>query len=196
MPFRTANDGRRGRAAVYARLVMLRTTHQNAVNDDTHTMEKMPLFHKIIATGFGSGYCPLAPGTAGAVLATIAWYAYSALTGSYWATMTITVALVIVFTVLGVWSSGVAEKYWGRDPRRAVVDEMVGVWIALLAVPPEPHWGYGVAALVLFRFFDIAKPLGIRRLEDLPGGYGVMADDILAGIYSMLIIFIYRWACT
>lgn len=158
------------------------------------TMGRMPLFHKIISTGFGSGYCPVAPGTAGALLATVVWLAYSSLTDDYPTTMAITAGLVIVFTILGIWSSGISEAYWGKDPRRVVVDEMVGVWIALLAAPANAHYGYAVAAFVLFRFFDIAKPLGIRQMERLPKGIGIMADDILAGIYSAVVILIYRWA--
>lgn len=158
---------------------------------------RVPLFHNIISTGFGAGYCPKAPGTAGALLATLLWYAYATAAGDGAVTTVVTAALIVVFTVLGTWSATVAERYWGRDPGRVVVDEMVGVWIALLAAPSATSaWGYGVAAFVLFRFFDIVKPLGIRALEKLPGGYGIMADDILAGIYSAIVILIYRWACT
>ena len=159
-------------------------------------MAKIPLFHNIIATGFGSGYTPLAPGTAGALLATLIWFAYASFISNYAIIMTVTALLVVVFTVLGVWSSGIAEHYWGNDPKRVVVDEMVGVWIALLAVPADAGWLYGAAAFVLFRFFDIAKPLGIRKMERFPGGYGIMADDVLSGIYSMIVIFVYRWICT
>ena len=66
---------------------------------------------------------------------------------------------------------------------------MVGVWIPLAVVNPG-EWLYIIASLVLFRFFDIVKPLGVRKMENLPGGIGVMADDILAGIYSLVIILI------
>ena len=69
------------------------------------------------------------------------------------------------------------------------VDEMVGVWIPLLAVPDNDKWiWYVVAAFVLFRAFDIAKPLGIRKMESLRGGVGVMMDDILAGVYSFILL--------
>lgn len=77
----------------------------------------------------------------------------------------------------------------GEDPSRVVVDEMVGVWIPLLAVPDNDKWiWYVVAAFVLFRAFDIAKPLGIRKMESLRGGVGVMMDDILAGVYSFILL--------
>ena len=159
-------------------------------------MAKIPLFHNIIATGFGSGYSPVAPGTAGALLATIIWLAYASVVADYRVTLTITALLVVVFTALGIWSSGIAELFWGEDPKRVVVDEMVGVWIALLAVPSDWGWLYVAAAFALFRFFDIAKPLGIRRMERLPGGVGIMADDVLSGIYSLIVIFVFRWTCT
>lgn len=159
---------------------------------DFFVMAQIPLFHHIIATGFGSGYSPIAPGTAGALLATVLWWAYASFLPEPY-TLIVTICLVCLFTALGVWSSGVAERYWGNDPSRVVVDEMVGTWIALLAVPANSHWGYIIAAFVLFRFFDILKPLGIRKMENLPGGYGIMADDVLSGVYGMLLILIYRY---
>lgn len=82
-------------------------------------------------------------------------------------------------------------KYWGEDPSRVVIDEMVGVWIPLLVVP-DGGWWYVVAAFALFRFFDIVKPLGVRRMERFRGGVGIMMDDILAGIYSAILLGIIR----
>ena len=69
---------------------------------------------------------------------------------------------------------------------------MVGVWIALLAAP-QGHIGYAIVAFILFRLFDIFKPLGIRKMEDFKGGIGVMMDDILAGIYSFVLLIGARW---
>ena len=89
----------------------------------------------------------------------------------------------------------VSEKYWGKDPSRVVIDEMVGTWIALLAVPADYYIGYMFAAFILFRFFDILKPLGIKQAEKLPSGYGIMADDILSGIYGGIVILLYRFVC-
>ncbi len=155
-------------------------------------MPKAPLFHNFIATGFGSGYSPIAPGTAGALLAMLIWWGYSLLFSHCISIPVLTFIVIVVFTFAGVWSSSVVEKYWGEDPSRVVVDEMVGTWIALLAVPEGAHWGYMLAAFVLFRFFDIVKPLGVRKMESLPSGFGIMADDILAGIYGFIIIYLYR----
>ena len=95
--------------------------------------------------------------------------------------------------MLGVWSSSVSERSWGEDPSRVVMDETVGEWIALLAVPASGHWGYVLAAFVLFRFFDIVKPLGVRSMEKLKGGYGIMADDILSGIYAAIVIVVFNY---
>lgn len=155
-------------------------------------MPKAPLFHNFIATGFGSGYSPIAPGTAGALLAMLIWWGYSLLFSHCISIPVLTFIVIVVFTFAGVWSSSVVEKYWGEDPSRVVVDEMVGTWIALLAVPEGAHWGYMLAAFVLFRFFDIVKPLGVRKMESLPSGFGIMADDILAGIYVFIVIYLYR----
>ena len=132
-------------------------------------MKRVPLIHIIIATGFGSGFSPFAPGTAGALLATLIWLALSCAVSP-------TLLLII----------------WGEDPSRVVVDEMVGVWIPLLAAPAGNLW-YALAAFALFRLFDIFKPLGIRKMEYLKGGVGVMMDDILAGIYSLILLIVARW---
>ena len=144
----------------------------------------------LIGSGFGSGFSPVAPGTAGALLATALW-----LVGSYTlpplVLLWLTVGCVLLFTAAGVWATDRLEPYWGEDPSRVVVDEMVGVWIALLAAPAGSI-GYGVAAFALFRLLDIFKPLGIRRMESLPGGIGVMMDDILAGTYSFILIILAR----
>lgn len=150
-----------------------------------------PLFPKLIATSFGFGFLPVAPGTWGAVFAIIVWlplYLWVSPALTVW----ITAAAVLVFTVLGTWASSVSERYWGKDPVIACVDETVGQWISLLPVAGVavcPWWEI-ILSLALFRFFDIFKPLGIRAMERLPRGYGMMADDILAGLYSAVILLI------
>lgn len=154
--------------------------------------EKFPIFHKLIATSFGAGFSPVAPGTMGALFAVAVWYLLFALL-DYATLMLALSGLIVVFTVLGVWSSSVSERYWGEDPSRVVMDETVGEWIALLAVPASGHWGYVLAAFVLFRFFDIVKPLGVRSMEKLKGGYGIMADDILSGIYAAIVIVVFNY---
>jgi phosphatidylglycerophosphatase A len=149
-------------------------------------------FHKIIATGFATGYSPIAPGTAGSALATVIWWILSIFLPSPCTLVLTTAFLIIVFTALGVWSSGIMETLWGKDPSRVVIDEMVGVWIPLLAVK-EGNIYYVLCAFVLFRLFDIFKPLGIRKMENIKGGWGIMMDDIVAGIYSLFILIGIQW---
>lgn len=154
-------------------------------------MKRPPFLPMLIGTGFGSGFSPVAPGTAGALLASLIWFFLSFfLTG--FTLLWVTVILILVFTIAGVWAADRLEPVWGEDPSRVVVDEMVGVWIALLAAPVGHVW-YGLGAFVLFRLFDIFKPLGIRRMESLPGGIGVMMDDILSGIYGFILLIAVRW---
>ena len=154
-------------------------------------MNKPPFLPMLIGTGFGSGFSPVAPGTAGALLAFAVWYVLSFLVSSS-ALLWLTVLLVLAFTVAGVWAANRLEQAWGEDPSRVVVDEMVGCWITLLAAPAGHLW-YGLAAFGLFRLFDIWKPLGIRRMENLPGGIGVMMDDVLSGVYGFIILIGARW---
>ena len=154
-------------------------------------MKRAKLFHIIIASGFGSGFSPFAPGTAGALVAVIIWTVLFYVNPPS-ILLVVTSLLIVLFTAAGIWSADKLESEWGKDPSKVVVDEMVGVWIALLAVPVGNVW-YILFAFLLFRFFDIFKPLGIRKMEQLEGGIGVMADDILAGIYSFLLLMGVRW---
>lgn len=154
------------------------------------TDEKFPLFPKMIATSFGAGFLPVAPGTWGALVAIVLWlplYIWLPGTPAY----IITAIAVVAFTIGGTWASSVSEKYWGKDPVVACVDETVGQLISLIplcsGVDVAPWWLI-IVSLALFRFFDIFKPLGIRKMENLPGGIGMMADDILAAIYSVVIL--------
>lgn len=155
------------------------------------SMKKPSFLPVLIGTGFGSGFSPFAPGTAGALLAALIWFGLSFIVSEI-CLIWLTVVLVLVFTVMGIWATNRLEPCWGEDPSRVVVDEMVGVWIALLAAPSGNVW-YALGAFALFRLFDIFKPLGIRCMESFPGGFGVMMDDILAGIYSFVVLIGVRW---
>lgn len=147
-------------------------------------------FPKMLATSFGAGFLPVAPGTWGALVAIVLW-----LPLYIWASPVVavsaTAAAVVIYGIAGTWASGVAEKYWGEDPVVACADETVGQWLSLLPVIGGicPWWEI-LLSLALFRFFDIFKPLGIRAVEKIPGGAGMMADDVLAGIYSAVILLI------
>jgi phosphatidylglycerophosphatase A len=145
------------------------------------------LFHKITSTSLGIGYIGKGAGTVAAVAACICWYLV--LGGGYASVPALIVTVLI--TALGVWSGNVVESIWGKDHQRVVIDEVSGMCISLLFLPVT--WKFVLAGLILFRFFDIAKPLFIRKLEALPGGWGVMADDALAGLYSNILLQVMRY---
>jgi phosphatidylglycerophosphatase A len=138
--------------------------------------------HKLIATGLGIGYIRKGSGTVAAAVCALAWYLAQA--DGYPAL--VSYALTAMIVVVGVWSSGNVEQYWGKDSNYVVIDEIAGMSISLLFLPVTIP--VVVAAFMLFRFFDIVKPLYIRRAEQLPGGWGVMADDVAAGIYSNVLV--------
>ncbi|MCS6930011.1 MAG: phosphatidylglycerophosphatase A [Saprospiraceae bacterium] len=143
-----------------------------------------------VLCGFGIGWLPLAPGTWAAALAALI------AAGIEWLTPTFfpLVVALAVGAALGVGLANMSriEAVWGKDPAPVVLDEMAGMWAALWVAPPE--WWAWVAVFFLFRFFDIVKPLGIRHLEKLPHGWGVMLDDIAAGIYACISWQVFWWA--
>ena len=146
-------------------------------------MKPLRLINKLIATALGLGYSPIAPGTMGAI-GGIAVYLLIVNTLSQ--VNLILGLLTILFLILGIIASNKLEAEWGKDPSKIVIDEVVGVWIALLFIPSG--WQYTLGAFLLFRFFDIVKPLFIKRAEKLKGGWGVMFDDVLAGIYANIVL--------
>lgn len=154
-------------------------------------MKKLPLLPTIIGTGFGSGFWPWGPGTAGALTGMLIWYALSFMLNST-LLFAVTLSCIVVFTIAGTWAVRRLSPFCGSDPQKVVIDEMVGVWIPLLAVPASDIW-LALASFVLFRLFDILKPLGIRTLDRRKGAFYVMADDILAGVYSLIIIVAVQW---
>lgn len=146
-----------------------------------------------IACGFGSGLFPRAPGTAGSLVALIPWwFALRELPLAWYATV-----LVLAFA-LGVWACDVAGRRLGVDDHRALVwDEFVGQWIALCAAP-RSSWpwtaAFMAAGFLLFRLFDVWKPWPIRIADRrVHGGLGVMLDDVLAGIYALIVMQIAAW---
>ena len=150
----------------------------------------------LLATGFGSGLSPIAPGTAGSLVGLlIAWLLAShvPILGSWLGLLMSGLALGL----LGVAISGpVCRALEAEDPGCIVIDEIAGqMWAAAGAVlvPGAPVWAW-IAAFVLFRFFDVVKPLGIARLQRLPGGWGVVADDLGGGLAAGLLLALAgRW---
>ena len=146
---------------------------------------------KIIATSLGFGYAPFGPGTFGTALGLIIYvmvaYTFNIVDSNSQSLNLnfLLIALVIIFTWLGTWSARLLEPEWGHDPGKIVIDETIGVWITILFIPFS--WVNVMLAFVIFRFFDILKPLGIRAIDEkLHSPFSVMLDDIVAGIYSAL----------
>jgi phosphatidylglycerophosphatase A len=132
----------------------------------------------VVATVFGVGYAPVAPGTFGSAAGLVLWWLLPSTTVVH------AVAIVALFAV-GSWSGNVAEHYYGRtDPGQVVIDEVMGVLITLFMNPVG--WRGAIGAFLLFRVFDVIKPYPSNRLEKLHGGVGVMADDGMAAIYANL----------
>lgn len=150
-----------------------------------------------LATGLGSGLSPVAPGTAGSLVGlAIAWALvhHAPIIGH-------PVGLLmsgLAVGLLGVAVSGPVVRALGsEDPGCIVIDEVAGQMIACsgaAAVAGAPLWAWA-AAFVLFRFFDVVKPLGIRRIQTLPGGWGIVLDDLLGGLYAAALVALAgRWA--
>jgi phosphatidylglycerophosphatase A len=138
--------------------------------------------NQLLSSVFGIGYIGKGGGTIAAIgYCTIWWLLPPSFTEG---NLQIWITLVIIF--LGTFSAGKVDKIWGKDSSKVVIDEVAGMAISLLFVPQHP--GYLATGLVAFRFFDIVKPLGIRKAEALPRGWGVMADDVLAGIYALAVV--------
>lgn len=165
-------------------------------DNNNHPLGEAPWFHVILSTGLGTGFCPGAPGTAGAFLGLLIWYGLSFLVSVstlFW----ITLGLVIVTTVVGAWTSKVMERYWGEDPRTVVIDEFVGTWIPCLvagvAGAPLMTGILGLFSFAMFRVIDIVKTPLCRKLERVPDGWGVMLDDVLAGFYALILTLLLRY---
>ncbi|MCK8494974.1 phosphatidylglycerophosphatase A [Spirosoma sp. RP8] len=137
---------------------------------------------KLIATGLGIGYIPKGGGTVASVACCLVWYWLAPGDSSFFAPFLIT-GLV---TAIGIWSADSVEEQWGKDSYRVVIDEIAGMCLSLLFIPI--HEKSLLAGLLLFRLFDISKPFGIRKLEKVSGGWGVMLDDLLAGLYTNLLL--------
>jgi phosphatidylglycerophosphatase A len=135
-----------------------------------------------IASGFGSGFSPFAPGTVGSAAALLPWLWLRTLPFPYYA-----IALVLAFAI-GVWvSAWVVRRSGVQDPQVVVWDEFVGVWIALIAAPIG--WTWMLAGFASFRLFDIWKPWPVSWADEkLHGGLGVMLDDVFAGIYALIVM--------
>jgi phosphatidylglycerophosphatase A len=140
---------------------------------------------RLLATAGGLGYAPIAPGTVASLpVALLIWLAAP---GDVWLG-----AAALVVTGLGIWASHVeARRVEVKDPSSVVVDEVAGMLVALVAQPRSLRWV--LVLFVLFRVMDVWKPFPIRQLQALPGGLGIVVDDLLAGVYASALGSLARW---
>ena len=140
----------------------------------------------LIATTAGLGYAPIAPGTVGSAAGVVIY-----LLTSHWSFLA-QLALAASVTIVGVWASTVAAQYFGRsDPSQVVVDEVAGQLVTFLGTGVGPAGA--VAGFFLFRALDIIKPWPANRLEALHGGVGIVADDVMAGLYGCAVLHAVVW---
>jgi phosphatidylglycerophosphatase A len=138
-----------------------------------------------VATFFGAGRLKPGPGTWGSIAALLLW------AGAEWAFHLSRVAMALMLAggialalIVGIPAATIAARESGReDPGFVVIDEVIGQWIALLGCPFD--WTHALVALLLFRVFDITKPFPARQLEQLPEGWGIVFDDVAAGLYAL-----------
>lgn len=141
---------------------------------------KINFFEKFIGSGFYTGYFPIASGTVGSAAA-ILIYLIPGFENFY-----IIIPAAILMAVYGIYIGTKFEKKYGKDPAQCTIDEVVGTWISLFALP-KTFWVILVSFL-LWRILDIIKPPPARNLERLNGGLGIMIDDVVSGIYTLLIM--------
>jgi len=134
----------------------------------------------LIGSGFYTGYIPFASGTWGSLAALIIYLIPG------FEKPVVIIPAIIVFIILGIITGNKFDVIYGKDPAECTVDEIVGMWISLLFLPKT--FLVVTAAFFLWRAFDIIKPSPARQAEKLPGGLGIMMDDIIAGLYSLLLL--------
>ena len=146
-------------------------------------------FFWMIATFFGIGHLQPGSGTWASAVTIVLWSTASLWLPSAWL-VPAAVAISVLVTLLGIPPSTVVARESGiEDPGFVVIDEVAGQMIAIIAVPM--NWKYMLAGFILFRSFDIVKPFPLRRLEALPGGTGIMMDDVGAGLYALALLQIW-----
>lgn len=141
---------------------------------------KLNLFEKTFGSGFFTGYIPFAPGTFGSLAALIIY----AIPG--FERPVIIIPAILIFGIYGIYVGNKFEKVYGKDPAQCTIDEMAGMWISLLFLPKTLL--VSLIAFVIWRILDIVKPWPARNLEKLEGGPGIMIDDFVSAVYTLLIL--------
>jgi len=141
---------------------------------------KINFFEKFIGSGFYTGYSPYISGTVGSLAALIIFLIPGC------ERLFVIIPAIIIFMVYGIYLGNKFEVEYGKDPSQCTVDEVVGMWISLVALPKSID--IVVSAFILWRILDIIKPPPARNLERLKGGLGIMIDDVISGIYTLIIM--------
>ena len=143
---------------------------------------KINFIERMLGSGFFTGYIPFASGTFGSLMA-IAIYLIPGFENP-----TILLSLISFFSIIGIHLGNKFEKVYGKDPSQCTIDEMVGMWITLLFLP-KYIW-FILIAFIIWRILDIIKPFPANIVEKIKGGWGIMLDDIIAALYSLILIHI------
>ena len=143
---------------------------------------QIKLFEKIIGSGLYSGYSPVASGTVASLLALLIYFIPG------FEQLYIIVPISILFFLIGIPIGNKFEKSYGKDPAQCTIDEFVGTWISLIALPKTIP--ISITAFLIWRILDIIKPTPARKLEQLKGGFGIMIDDVISAIYTLIIMHV------
>lgn len=146
-------------------------------------MKQINWFEKLIGSGFYTGYVPIASGTFGSLVAIVIY----SIPG--FERLEIIIPAIILLFSYGLFVSSKFEKVYGKDPSQCTVDEVVGTWIALIALPKS--FLIVFTTFLIWRLLDIIKPFPARTSEKLPGGFGIMIDDVISGFYTVVIVHLF-----
>lgn len=168
------------------------TTEADAAAPPAESPKNKTWWAFAVATFFGAGRMKPGPGTWGSMAAVLVWGLTAwALNPAPRMLLFLLLGGIALALAVGIPASTIVARESGRkDPQFVVVDEVAGQWVALLACPPD--WAHALVALVLFRLFDILKPFPARQFERLPEGWGIVFDDVAAGLYALGIASLLR----
>ena len=144
----------------------------------------MSFLGRVFGTFFGVGFVPVVPATWTSLVVAVLYYYVPALHGAIGQT-----SFFLATLLVGIPACGALERLYGTDPKQATMDEACGMAVAMLGVPPS--FLHCAVAFFAFRAFDVLKPPPARRLEDLPGGMGIMLDDVAAGVYARVAVLLF-----
>lgn len=157
------------------------TTQANLQNQNSTADSQEPSFAvKLFSSALYSGYSPVASGTVGSAVA-LCFY----IIPGFESPLIIAIATIAV-CLLGFKTASIMEKRYGHDPAEVTIDEVVGMWISLFLLPKS--FLVAISAFFIFRFFDIVKPYPARKFDNMHGGFGIMMDDVIAGVYSNILL--------